>query len=650
MSAIYTAFLDELDHDDYKFKRIENNITYDDYITTLKQNILSNFKILMNNSGNGKLDKHKFTIQTNNSLTTKIELKLLNCMTSYVNPLNDNLSYHFVNSARYDETTKIMTINIQPPIQHELNTNNIVMLSNHGYIGDMLHNFSSLTYINRNIKLYEKIITPILNPHIYTNGEYKQSVSNELKKCNKTQFNAIDKLKHNIEIIHGPPGTGKSTTIANIIFGKIPDNHVILCTAVQNQAIESLLLKLLENNMNVIVMGNRERLKTASQQYSFEYLCENNEIITKNTKLIYELNGDIIKLKNIIKTMPQDTKKIVIGSTQNKLLTPIMKKYNIIERKTELELHDLLVQKLKQVTEDIATEKQNILKNVRVYLSTVASAYKLYALFGSTRKINTIILDEAGATTELNIPSLIRLQPTNIIMIGDHKQLQGFCNIPDYILQDKTYNISMMERMINSKRQHSMLSVQYRMNSYICELISDLFYNNMLVSDNSCIYDTNDEPIEWININGDENILDDYDKISEFNIDMKLLYNIKSDTSLYNKKEIQTVREICMDNKEKNILVLTPYNAQMYILKSILAEYKNIDVRSIDSSQGMESDIVIISLVKSNKKNKLGFLNNANRMCVMLSRAKHKLYIIGNYNMFKKCENKLWNKCARYCN
>ena len=81
MSAIYTAFLDELDHDDYKFKRIENNISPEDYISILKQNILSNFKILMHTSGNGKLDKHKFTIQQNNTLTTKIELKLLNFIT-----------------------------------------------------------------------------------------------------------------------------------------------------------------------------------------------------------------------------------------------------------------------------------------------------------------------------------------------------------------------------------------------------------------------------------------------------------------------------------------------------------------------------------------------------------------------------------------
>lgn len=650
MSAIYTAFLDELDHDDYKFKRIENNISPEDYISILKQNILSNFKILMHTSGNGKLDKHKFTIQQNNTLTTKIELKLLNCMTSYVNPLNDNLSYHFVNSARYDDSTKLMTVNVQPPIQHELNTSNIVILNNHGYIGDMLHNFSSLTYISRNIKLYEKIIMPILNPHIYTNGEYKDRITNELVKCNQTQHNAIEKLKYNIEIIHGPPGTGKSTTIANIIFGKIPNDHTILCTAVQNQAIESLLLKLVENKMSVIVMGNRDRLKEASQQYSFDYLCENNPVIATNTKLIYDLNNDINKLKSMISVLPQDTKKIVIGSTQNKLLIPFMKKYKIFEQKSEVEIYELLVQKLKQTNEDIANEKQNILKNVRVYLSTVASAYKLYALFGTTRKINTIILDEAGATTELNIPSLIRLQPTNIIMIGDHKQLQGFCNIPDYILQDKTYNISMMERLINSRRQHSMLSVQYRMNEHICDLISSLFYNNMLVSDKSCSNNTSKSPIQWINVIGEENILDDYDKISEFNIDTKLLYNIKSDTSLYNKKEIYAVRDICNEHKGQNILVLTPYNAQMYILKSILSTYNNIDIRSIDSSQGMESDIVIISLVKSNKKNKLGFLKNPNRMCVMLSRAKHNLYIIGNYNMFKKCNNTLWNKCVQYCN
>lgn len=640
MSAVYNAFLEELDNEEYIFKNITNNLEPEQYISILKQNLLSNFKVFIVNLTEKK--EYNATIMHDNSLTINNHHSLLNCVILYKRV--GEITYHFVKTEYCEKNKTIITV--QPPIQYEKNSANKITIYDCGYIGDMLHNYSSLTHIGRNLKMYNKIMTSILNPNIYIAGEYvKTELQNKLYKCNQTQYEAIHNLKYNIELIHGPPGTGKSTTIANIIFSKIPTDHNILCTAVQNQAIETLLIKLRETKIDVLVFGRTERLKTESQKYSFENICENNAIINNNKKLKNSIYSDVIELEKIIKNNVTSNKKITIGD--NKIIQ-IMKKYDDInEYISEQALLDILNKKIHYLHEQIDTEKHNILNSVRVYLSTTASAYKLYALFGTKKKIDTVILDEAGATTELNIPALIRLQPTNIIMIGDHKQLQGYCNVSNYILNDKLYKMSMMERLIMSNRHHAMLSVQYRMDNKICTLISNLFYDKQLISDRSC-YNISVNPVQWIDVNGEEDVLDDYNKLQRFDISADDSSDIFSTTSLYNAKEIFVVYNICNqpENKGRNILILSPYNSQMHILKLMLADNTNIDVRSVDSSQGMESDVVIISLVKSN--NKMQFLNNPNRMCVMLSRARHNLYIVGNKKLFNKQNNTLWKQCINY--
>ena len=161
------------------------------------------------------------------------------------------------------------------------------------------------------------------------------------------------------------------------------------------------------------------------------------------------------------------------------------------------------------------------------------------------------------------------------------------------------------------------------MNEIICNLVSSLFYNNKLITHNNNKIIKYNKPIEYIYIDGNE------------------LY---SGTSCYNMSEVYVIKNLCKEYyKDNGILILTFYNAQLDKLRNEIKD-NNILIKSIDAAQGMESDIVIISLVKTKY---CDFLCDENRLCVMLSRAKHKLIIVGNMDKFIQ-ESLIWNKINNY--
>jgi superfamily I DNA and/or RNA helicase len=246
----------------------------------------------------------------------------------------------------------------------------------------------------------------------------------------------------------------------------------------------------------------------------------------------------------------------------------------------------------------------------------------------STKNISTIILDEAGSTKESDMLPLMRLKPSNIIMIGDPKQLSAFCDLKIEEEQKTCLTISPLERLIKCGKEHAILTTQYRMRSDMCKVVSKLFYNGILVSDESRNYIPTKKSglsIKWVDVKEKEQ----YDNKFE---------------SYYNDKEIEEVIKICNKHIGEEIMILTSYNSQLKELNKLLGNDtdSNILVRTIDASQGSESSIVILSLTRSNDENKIGFLSDDKRMCVALSRAKNLLYIVGNKDTFKNCGHKRW--------
>lgn len=423
-----------------------------------------------------------------------------------------------------------------------------------------------------------------LEPSTYIKGDYSNEISNNHTN-NKHQTKAINELNNNIEIIHGPPGTGKTTLIMDIINNKVPQNHKILCTAIQNQAINTIVDMLIKNNYNdIIVFGNPAKLSDEANKYNYHVLSNNDVVLKelKNKKEILDINLSVNEC--------------------------IRQKY------------DIMTKEIETITK-LITNRKKLLTNKRIIISTIDSCHILNNL--THDRIDTLIVDEAGATTEMNLLSLFVLMPTNLLLVGDHKQLSAFSY--SHIQADEQYhNLSLLERFIDAGRKHNMLKKQYRMPSDICNLVSNTFYNGLLYTHKTKISTTKN--IEWFDIEGIDNRNEKF--------------------SFYNLEEVEQINEICKMNKDRHILVLTFYNAQLYYLTNKLKQYSNVICKTIDSSQGMEYDIIIISLVASINKNFINkYQSNKKRICVALSRAQNKLYIVGNKKLFNT--NNLWNNLIK---
>lgn len=615
MSRIYDLILDNLKSTDkeHTFQKVTDNLTYDKYFLILKSNILSEITLSIK-SDTKTYNKTQLYGKVIKDSVIKLDTNLQSSITNMIVTISGE--YYFVMSCDIETRSKCTFLRLYPKPDFCVNveTVNILCLK---YVGNYLHQLSSLFYIESKYDEYKKILTTFLNSKKSCQGEYIEQEMEISDNCNETQALAISNLKNNLELIHGPPGTGKSTTIINIINMALPETHNILCTAIQNQAIESIVIKLENSDINFVVIGEDDRLKETSRKYTLTKHYDKSNIITK-------LNKEITLLKKDIDLINKYT---LDDTSQNKQkLSELKNKHNVKNDRLSV-FYDTIYYKIKEKEKLIDVEKNKIMCEFRVFLCTIDTSYKFYAMLPPTKQISTVILDEAGSTKESDMLPLMRLNPQNIIMIGDPKQLSAFCDLKLEDEQKMFLTISPLERLIKCGKQHSILTIQYRMKSDMCKIVSKLFYGGMLTSDESrqcTITKKTGLSIKWIDVKEKEQ------------------YDTKFE-SYYNQKEIDEVVRLCNKHNGEEIMILTSYNSQLKELNKLLGnDTSNILVRTIDASQGSESSIVILSLTRSNDENKIGFLTDDKRMCVALSRAKNLLYIIGNKDTFKNCGNKRW--------
>lgn len=611
MSKIYDLILENIyrpENDSCHFESIDDNLSHEDYLHRLKSNIITQLALGINDRTllynllklYGK-PVDNYTIKLNTNMDPTVTL------TNTIVTIGGK--FYFVTLHKHDLISNTTCISLYP--EHNLKEN--ICITCLQYIGNYLHQLSCLFHIEKNYDVYRNVLTPFINSEAQINGDYINNSITVTHKCNKTQSLAISNLKYNLELIHGPPGTGKSTTIINIIEHALPPTHNILCTAIQNQAIEALVIKLEATNTDFVVIGNETRLKETSQKHTLEkYFAKSKEI----EKLNEQINLHLKDIDNLTKYTLDDT------SSSRKKILELRSKYNVDPERTSL-FYDVIGSKIKEKEKLIEREKDKITFRFRIFVCTIDTSYKFYLQLKSQKTIETIILDEAGSVKETEMLPILRLNPRNIIMIGDPKQLSAFCDLHISEEKRRCLTISPLERLIDCGKCHSMLSVQYRMTNAMCNIVSNLFYNQLLISDESKNVDSSDSVV-WIDSKGDEEL------------DVKL-------ESYYNRDESQLILKLCEKHMGEEIMIITSYNAQLKLIQNLLGDNNpNILVRTIDASQGSESDIIILSLVRSNDKNKIGFLYDQKRMCVALSRAKKMLYIVGNIEMFRNSRHKIW--------
>ena len=237
----------------------------------------------------------------------------------------------------------------------------------------------------------------------------------------------------------------------------------------------------------------------------------------------------------------------------------------------------------------------------RIIFSTISMRYGRIL---NDQKFNIILIDEAAQCQESWMLGLLRNEVTDIYMAGDPHQLPAVVSQEGVVLK---HDRSLMTRLMELGYPATLLNIQRRMHPEIVKFPNENFYNNELKTEYKGS-DININPFEIINVNGEEE---------------------RIGTSYENKLEAEKVLELVKEINIPDTVIITPYQAQCKLLKKL---NNNLKIHTIDSFQGREADVIILTTVRTNN---MGFWSDYRRLNVALTRAKHVLRIVGNTNAWK---------------
>lgn len=422
---------------------------------------------------------------------------------------------------------------------------------------------------------------------------------------NNIQQAAVNKIlaANELAIIHGPPGTGKTTTLVKAI-GQIAVNEQVLVVAPSNAAVDLLSEKLSEQGLRVLRIGNPVRISNSLTELTIDYQTSVHSYMKECKKLkkqASEYKNLAHKYKRSFGKAERDQRKALFDEAHK-----IMKE---VAKAEEFVVNDL-VEKAQVITATLAGANHYTIQNL---------------------KFNTVFIDEAGQALEPAcwIPIL---KAQKVVMAGDH------CQLPPTIKSKEAGGLGLENTLLQKcvllyPEAVTMLNMQYRMNSIIMEYPSKIFYNSALNAHNSVankLLFEGDSPLTFIDTAG-SGYQEKLEGTSSTNPDeavflinylINLVEKIKSS---YSKLDFPS------------IAIISPYREQIRLLKeqllisTILNEFEQyIGVNTIDSFQGQERDLVLISLVRSNANGEIGFLADVRRMNVAITRARKKVVIIGD--------------------
>ena len=382
-----------------------------------------------------------------------------------------------------------------------------------------------------------------------------------------------------------------------------------------------------------------------------KYEEEYNERIGYNYYNIEENNENKNEYFNNIDITKYLTEKEVLNIINNNNLWKIdhqkrweilkYMKYKYLENNdlSDFNINDSLLKQYNDNIEESNKFDSKIIKEKKIIAMTTTGCAK-YSTILEKNNFEIVIIEEAAEVLESHIISLLTKNTKHLIMIGDHLQLRP--NPYNYELIIKyNFDISLFERLINNKIKYAHLKFQRRMKSIFADFVR-LIYGE-------------EEYIDYEDIKSKDNIEVKGMKNDMFiithNQPEKKVDKILSKSNPYEAEYIVKLYKYLIQQGYLNsqITVLTFYLGQLFLLKQQFKkeEIFNVKISTVDNYQGEENDIILLSLVRSNNENKIGFLNNFNRVCVSFSRAKIGFYIIGNINCLIEGEKNAKNKRMR---
>ena len=404
------------------------------------------------------------------------------------------------------------------------------------------------------------------------------------KELNESQRQAVTAIKQNelITIVHGPPGTGKTTTLIEAILQLVKKGEKILVSAPSNTAVDNIAKGLIQQGIKLLRVGNTSKV----DEMIFAHTPEGKLANSKQQKEIKQL-----------KIRAEEFRKMAL-------------KYKRSFGKAEREQRQLLFKEVRNIRTEIrklqAYNEEKLFEEANVIAGTPIGIYDA----GVDRlHFHTLLLDEAGQCIEPLAWCIFPLVE-KIVLAGDHWQLPP--TVLSYEAARLGLNRSILEVAIKNVEAVILLNTQYRMKQVIAGFSNNYFYNNELLSPVH-LQNTGDH-ISFIDTAGSG-----YQE--EHGTD---------GSSLQNKGELTIVQKL-LETEELDPLktaFISPYAGQVAAAKEVLS--KQLRISTIDSFQGQEKENIIISLVRSNDDGDIGFLKDYRRMNVAITRAKERLFIIGD--------------------
>ncbi len=434
---------------------------------------------------------------------------------------------------------------------------------------------------------------------------------------NPSQEAAVNKVLEakDIYVIHGPPGTGKTTTLVEAIYETLHRENQVMVCAQSNTAVDWISEKLVDRGISVLRIGNPTRVNDKMLSFTYERRFE-----------AHPSYPELWSIRKAIRELYASRHKC--GPEEKDTVRNRLSKLKF--RATELEI---------QIDAGLFTE-------ARVIACTlIGSANRLL----DNHQFSTLFIDEAAQALEAACWVAIT-KAGRVILAGDHFQLPPTVKCPEAAAEG--LNRTLLEKIADTKPDSvSLLQIQYRMHDDIMSFPSRIFYDNKLVSAPEVkergilSFDT---PLVWLDTSGcdyEEEVLSGtMSRINRKEAELTVLQ-----LQVY----IEKIGRNRVLEESVDFGVISPYKSQIHLLRRLIKRNsffkpyrKLISVHTVDGFQGQERDVILISLVRSNPAGQIGFLNDIRRMNVAITRTRMKLFLIGNATTL--CRHSFYNQLFDY--